>query len=128
MGLLDTHTKDVFGSGPLPSQDLYTGQSLGLEHFILFLQPWCPGAERSLAHVQVYLGLGGLQAPGLAVEAAGEETRDSMNCRSIKRMLPQDLREVTGRLCTVRICLSRCLPAESIPTVGVPLTSYFSFL
>ena len=107
---------------------LYTGQSLGLEHFILFLQPWCPGAESSLTHVQVYLGLGGLQAPGLAVEAAGEEIRDSMNCRSIKRVLPQDLREVTGRLCTVRICLSRCLPAESIPTVGVPLTSYFSFL
>lgn len=42
-----------------------------------------------LAHVQVYLGLGGLQAPGLAMEAASEERRDSMNYRSIKRMLPR---------------------------------------
>lgn len=38
------------------------GQSLGLEHFI----PSAPvprGAERLLPHLQVYLGLGGLQAP-----------------------------------------------------------------
>lgn len=62
VGLLHTHTKDVFGSGPLPQDPRIHGQSLGLEHFI----PSAPvprGAERLLTHLQAYLGLGGLQAP-----------------------------------------------------------------
>lgn len=40
-------------------------------------------------------------------------------------MSPQDSREMTGRLCTVRVCLSRCLSPEGVPTVVDLVLLYF---
>lgn len=75
MGLLDTHTKDVFGSGPPASQDLRTRASLSdWSTLLCFFSLQLPGStQRSpgtlarahrlcVPHERVYLWASGFQA------------------------------------------------------------------
>lgn len=123
--LLGTHTKDVFGSGHALAQDLHTLVPVSLTGALYSVSSVLrlPGSTaRSpgrravcLPHAQVYLWLGGLRARRLAVEAAREEMRGSVDCRSIKQRDVAPGFKMTGCLCTVYLCLSRCLPLKSIP-------------
>lgn len=131
VGLLHTHTpKTYLVLGRSPPGSLYSRASL-LDWSTLFLQHQCPGGPSACSPTcKSTLGLGASRPPGLAVEAAGEEMRDSMNCRSIEtRMLPPGLeRWLDIPVLYVSVDHDASSLQKVCPWLGVPLMSYFSFL
>lgn len=130
VGLLRTHTKDVFGSGPLPPGSPYS-RPVSWTGALYSFSTGAPGGPSACSPTcKLTLGLGASRPPGLAVEAAGEEMRDSMNCRSIKtRMLPPGLerwRDIP--VLYVSVDRDASFLQKVCPWLGVPLMSYFSFL
>lgn len=121
VGLLDTHTKDVFGSGLHPSQDPRTFMPVSLTG-ALYSVPLAPGAGCSWPTCRFTLGSVASRPPGWPWKQPVKKEEIPWIIEVLRGCCP-GLGEVTGCLCTVHFCLSGCLPGERMPTVGVPLTS-----